>query len=75
MVIALISSIAVIFITGHLMTTDMFWGVSWVETAHNVFVNLTLGLIVFHISGVVVAGIEHKENLVKSMVTGLKRKD
>ena len=75
MVIALMANIAAICITGYLMTTDKFWGVDWVETAHELFVNLTLGLVVFHIAGVIFASIEHKENLVKSMVTGLKRED
>ncbi len=74
MVIVLLLNIILISITGHLMTTDRFWGVSWVDTAHELFVNLTLGLIVFHLAGVVLASIEHKENLVKSMVTGWKRK-
>ncbi len=75
MVIVLLSSIASICITGYLMTTDRFWGVSWVETVHEIFVNLTLGFIVFHIAGVVFASFEHRENLVKSMVTGLKHED
>ena len=75
MVIVLLSSIASICITGYLMTTDRFWGVSWMETAHEVFVNMTLGFILFHIAGVVFASIEHGENLVKSMVTGLKREE
>ena len=75
MVIALIASIAAICTTGHLMTTDQFWGVDWVETAHEIAVNLTLGLIVLHIAGVILASVEHKENLVKSMVTGFKRKE
>lgn len=42
------------------------------EEIHELFVNLTLGLIFLHISGVIVSSILHKEKLVKAMITGDK---
>jgi cytochrome b len=55
------------------MTTDMFWGVEWVEDVHKLVVYGTLGLIALHVGGVIFASFEHRENLVRSMVTGRKR--
>jgi cytochrome b len=44
----------------------------WEET-HEVFANLSLLLVVMHVVGVMLSSRAHKENLVKSMVTGEKR--
>lgn len=75
MVIALLLAISAIAATGYMMTTDAFWGVEWVEEAHEAAVYATLGLIALHVGGVVLASIEHRENLVASMFTGRKRRD
>jgi cytochrome b len=74
MIIALIVMLIGTCVTGVMMTTDAFWGVKWVEVTHQALANGTLGLIVLHVIGVLVASFEHRENLVKAMVTGMKRR-
>ena len=74
MVVALLLAIVGIAATGYMMTLDMFWGAEWVEDAHEILVNGTLLLIILHVVGVILASFEHKENLVRSMITGLKRR-
>ena len=73
MVVALILMITVIAASGYAMTTNAFWGVEWVSDVHEAAVYLTIGLIVLHVLGVVLASLEHRENLVRSMITGRKR--
>ncbi len=73
MVLALIGMLSAITATGYMMTTDAYWGVQWVEEAHETLVNITLVLIGLHLAGVAFASFEHRENLVKAMITGRKR--
>lgn len=45
------------------------------EEIHEVLSNLTLGLVVLHVLGVMMVSRQHGENLVHSMLHGYKRKD
>jgi cytochrome b len=73
MVLALIVLIAAIATTGWLQTTDAYWGIEWVEDLHRRLVNVLIGCVMLHLIGVLVASLRHGENLVRAMVTGLKR--
>ena len=43
------------------------------EETHEIFANLSVLLILLHLGGVIFSSLEHRENLVKSMVTGFKK--
>ena len=44
-----------------------------VEGVHDVLANITLALVIAHVAAVIFASFVHRENLVRSMVTGYKR--
>lgn len=73
MVIALMLMLTGIGVSGHLMTTDPFWGAEWMEELHEALVHAVLVLIALHVVGVIVTSLEHGENLVGAMITGRKR--
>jgi len=73
MIIALIVMLAGACVTGTLMTTDATSGSKAMEDAHELLANATVGLVALHLLGVLVASFEHRENLVKAMITGRKR--
>jgi len=67
--------LAVIEFDGPLVGLLRFMSDQWAYlflAIHNRLVMLIIVLVVFHISGVVLASIQHNENLIKAMITGYK---
>jgi len=56
---------------GWLSQSSHFWSEAFEET-HEFFANFTLLLIFIHLAGVAWESLAHKENLIKSMITGFK---
>lgn len=73
MVVALIAAICSTAFTGWMLTTDAFWGVTWVQNLHDFLAHGLLLLVCVHLTGVMLASFRHRENLVAAMIFGDKR--
>lgn len=60
----------VIAASGYAVYEDL--GGRWIESLHEGAANALLALVVFHVAGVVVSSLAHRENLAAAMVTGYK---
>lgn len=73
MVLALMSMVVLVGLTGWLYTTDRYWGVEWVEELHEMLSNILFLFVALHILGVMFTSIRHRENLPAAMLHGRKR--
>ena len=72
MIIAILSLLAVICVTGWLQLTQSFFGVAWVEKAHHWAATIFVYLIPLHVFGAIASSLLHRENLIGAMITGMK---
>lgn len=73
MIVALLTLLLTIGLSGWLSTTDRYWGVACVANLHLWSAYALLVLIPLHIAGAIHASIAHRENLVAAMIHGRKR--
>lgn len=73
MIVVLMLAMSATVVTGWLLTTDAFWGVSWMQHLHDWIAHGMIVLVGLHIAGVTLASYRHRENLVTAMIIGNKR--
>ena len=71
-VLALLGLGAVTALTGYLNFND--YGGHWLEELHEGAAGAMLALVFVHIGAVIVSSLIHRENLVRAMLSGLKRR-
>ena len=73
MVVALLSCIAALSLSGALYTTEWLWGYDWLSQLHAWLAWLLTALLPLHLTGVALASWRHRENLAAAMLNGRKR--
>jgi len=74
MLVAMLLLLTISAVTGWMSTTVRFFGVPWVEDTHSYASDAVMVLVVIHLLGVLLMCVLQRENLVRSMFTGRKRR-
>ena len=72
MIFNLLFTLLAIGVTGYMMTTNAYWGVKWVEEAHELLVGWAEISVVAHIAAVIFESWRTGVNLPRAMVSGVK---
>jgi cytochrome b len=73
MIIGLLVLMAMLGISGWMMSLDRYWGVAWVESLHETAANIVMVAAILHVVAAIFESLRHHENLPWSMITGYKR--
>lgn len=72
MILALLTLVLLLGLTGWMQTLDAFWGDEWLQSLHEVAANALVSLAVLHIGAALVMGRLERTHLIRAMVTGVK---
>ncbi len=72
MIIALLALLAMLTATGWMMGLDRFWGVDWVEDAHETLAGMTQVFVGIHVAAVILSDVLFGQGLLRAMITGWK---
>ena len=72
MIGSLLLALTITAASGILMNTTVLWGDAWTEWIHGTAATVSVWLIAGHLVGVLIACIQHRENLPLTMITGRK---
>lgn len=73
MMLALMTLVLALGLSGFLQTTDLFWGEEWLEELHAGLATTLIALAGIHAAAAIVIGRLERVNLVGAMITGIKR--
>jgi cytochrome b len=72
MMLTLMGLVLLLGLSGYMETTDLFWGVEWIQETHEVLADLLIGLVALHVLASIVMSHLDRTNLVAAMLTGVK---
>ncbi len=73
MILALLGLLAGVSVTGWMLGLDRFFGSEALEELHETLAHTLVALVALHVLGTIWESVRHRENLLKSMLTGHKR--
>ncbi len=73
MIIALLVTMLVTIWTGWMLIQPQYEHSILVKGAHELITSVLMGLVILHVGGVILAGLRHRENLARAMITGEKK--
>jgi cytochrome b len=74
MIIGLLGLLVAVSVTGWMMGLDRYFGNEALKELHEGFAMSILSLAGIHVLAAVIESVRHRENLIKSMITGRKRR-
>ena len=74
MMLALMTLVLALGVSGFLQTTDAFWGDEWLQDLHAFLGTALISLAGVHVVAAIVMGRLESVNLIGAMITGVKRR-